>query len=78
MSSAKVQQNTDAKKSSESTQVPTKGKKITWEDLSKHNVASDCWLAVRGKVYDVTSWVPKHPGGEDTIVLNGVSIQTVF
>jgi len=49
----------------------TKGKKITWDELHKHNVESDCWLAVRGKVYNVTSWIPKHPGGVDTIVLNG-------
>jgi len=48
-----------------------KGKKITWEELHKHNVESDCWLAVRGKVYNVTSWISKHPGGVDTIVLNG-------
>lgn len=44
---------------------------ISWEELGKHNVKGDCWMAVRGKVYDVTSWVEKHPGGEDTIVLNG-------
>jgi len=50
---------------------PGKGKKITWEELHKHNVESDCWLAVRGKVYNVTPWVSKHPGGVDTIVLNG-------
>lgn len=51
----------------------SKGKQFTWEELGKHNVRTDCWLAVRGKVYDVTSWIEKHPGGEDTIVLNGVS-----
>jgi len=44
---------------------------ITWEELQKHNVESDCWLAVRGKVYDVTKWIAHHPGGVDTIVLNG-------
>eukprot|EP01119_Soliformovum_irregulare_P001521 TRINITY_DN11221_c0_g1_i1.p1 TRINITY_DN11221_c0_g1~~TRINITY_DN11221_c0_g1_i1.p1 ORF type:complete len:458 (+),score=100.47 TRINITY_DN11221_c0_g1_i1:78-1451(+) len=47
------------------------GKKISWEELAKHNVGDDCWMAVRGKVYNVTDWVPKHPGGYDTIVLNG-------
>jgi len=50
---------------------PTKGDALTWEELQKHNTSDDCWMAVRGKVYDVTSWVTKHPGGEDTIVLNG-------
>jgi len=59
---------------SESKQNSGKGSqkgKITWEELEKHNVASDCWLAVRIKVYDVTKWVPKHPGGVDPIALNG-------
>eukprot|EP01118_Nematostelium_gracile_P009367 TRINITY_DN3148_c0_g1_i1.p1 TRINITY_DN3148_c0_g1~~TRINITY_DN3148_c0_g1_i1.p1 ORF type:complete len:448 (+),score=87.19 TRINITY_DN3148_c0_g1_i1:72-1415(+) len=46
-------------------------KNITWDELAKHNVANDCWFVVRGKVYNVTSWIPKHPGGSDTIVLNG-------
>jgi hypothetical protein len=50
----------------------TSKKVVKFEDFIKHNVESDCWIAVRGKVYDVTSWVPKHPGGVDPIVLNGV------
>jgi fatty acid desaturase/predicted heme/steroid binding protein len=49
----------------------TPKKKITWQELEKHNVGTDCWIAVRGKVYNVTSWIPKHPGGYDTLVLNG-------
>jgi len=28
------------------------------------------WLAIRGQVYDVTSWVNAHLGGKDTILLN--------
>jgi len=50
----------------------------TWDQLEKHNVRDDCWIAVRGKVYDVTSWIPKHPGGEDTLVLNGGRDATVL
>jgi len=33
-------------------------------DLAKHNTASDCWMAISGKVYNVTDFVPKHPGGD--------------
>jgi fatty acid desaturase/predicted heme/steroid binding protein len=39
-------------------------KQYTWEDISKHNSLKDCWIVVSGKVYDVTTWVPKHPGGD--------------
>jgi len=45
-------------------------KKIKLAELFKHNIKSDCWIAVRGKVYNVTDWIPQHPGGSDPIVLN--------
>jgi fatty acid desaturase/cytochrome b involved in lipid metabolism len=38
-------------------------KKYTLEDVSRHNTPADCWLVIWGKVYDVTSWIPNHPGG---------------
>jgi len=46
-------------------------KMISYEELSKHNTINDCWIAVREKVYNVTSWIPDHPGGSDFIVFNG-------
>ncbi len=37
---------------------------ITLQELSKHNSRNDCWMAINGKVYDVTSFIEEHPGGE--------------
>jgi cytochrome b involved in lipid metabolism len=37
------------------------GQKITPEELSRHAGSDDCWMAIRGKVYDVTSYLPDHP-----------------
>ncbi len=36
------------------------------EDISKHSKRDDCWFAINGEVYDVTSFISsgKHPGGE--------------
>jgi len=39
-------------------------KYYTWTEITKHNALHDCWIVVEGKVYDVTQWVPKHPGGD--------------
>ena len=41
---------------------------IKVEDLAKHNLESDCWVAFRGKVYDLTSWLPRHPGTAGAIM----------
>jgi len=42
---------------------------ITWQELSTHNTEKDLWIAVRGKIYDVTNW-HTHPGGRDLLCLN--------
>jgi cytochrome b involved in lipid metabolism len=36
---------------------------ITMEELEKHDKPTDCWIALFGKVYDITKYVAKHPGG---------------
>jgi len=34
-------------------------------DVSTHNSAASCWTIVNGDVYDVTEYVPLHPGGAE-------------
>lgn len=41
---------------------------ITLATIAKHNGRSSCWSAVNGSVYDLTSWIPNHPGGEQVIL----------
>lgn len=33
------------------------------QEVLSHNRPEDCWLIIHGRVYDVTSWIPHHPGG---------------
>ncbi|CAI0546663.1 unnamed protein product [Linum tenue] len=42
-------------------------KYITSEDLKQHNKPGDLWISIQGKVYDVSEWVKRHPGGEVAI-----------
>ncbi len=48
---------------------PTEGKVATFsrEEVAKHNSPESCWLIIDGKVYDVTAFVPEHPGGEEIL-----------
>jgi cytochrome b involved in lipid metabolism len=38
-----------------------------WEEIRKHTSKSDRWMVIDGRVYDVTRWAKKHPGGERLI-----------
>ena len=41
---------------------------ITIEEVEAANTASKAWVAIRGKVYDQTNFVDKHPGGRDFLL----------
>lgn len=45
----------------------TKGT-YTMSDVQAHNTQADCWSAIGGDVYDLTSWVSRHPGGANKII----------
>ncbi|GMM38033.1 hypothetical protein DASC09_053580 [Saccharomycopsis crataegensis] len=36
---------------------------ISIEQVSQHNSKTDCWIIFHSKVYDITNFVSKHPGG---------------
>lgn len=41
---------------------------ITSSFLATKNSIDECWIAYEGKVYDVTHWLAKHPGGIRSIM----------
>ncbi|KAA8497298.1 Delta(5) fatty acid desaturase A [Porphyridium purpureum] len=43
--------------------------KYTWQQVAQHCTEESAWIAVRGKVYDVTDFVDSHPGGRELLLL---------
>merc|ERR1712130_139170 len=42
-------------------------RQITYAELCEHNKETDLWILIDGKVYDVTKFLPEHPGGEEVL-----------
>jgi cytochrome b involved in lipid metabolism len=44
------------------------GTRLTMEEVAKHNKRADCWTIFAGRVYDVTCYLPFHPGGKGELM----------
>jgi len=52
---------------------------LTIQELSKHSTPNDCYLGISGNVYDVSSYISRHPGGRRTITENcGKEVTSIF
>lgn len=40
----------------------------TTEDVESHKTSTSCWVSRGNKVYDVSNFLPDHPGGDDLIL----------
>lgn len=43
-------------------------KYYTLEDIRLHNMSNDTWLIIHNKIYDITSFLEEHPGGEEVLL----------
>ncbi|XP_047521505.1 cytochrome b5 reductase 4 isoform X1 [Pieris napi] len=41
---------------------------VSPSELSLHNTQNDAWLAIRGRVYNITHYLPYHPGGPEELM----------
>lgn len=60
-----------AANASVSTANAPKTTSLTLTEVTKHNSASDCWMAINGNVYNLSSYIQAglHPGGDK--IING-------
>jgi fatty acid desaturase/predicted heme/steroid binding protein len=56
-----------------------KMKQFTWQEVAQHNTESSAWVYIGNAVYDITSWLDRHPGGKDILLLSaGRDISDLF
>ncbi|MDI9848876.1 cytochrome b5-like heme/steroid binding domain-containing protein [Rhodoblastus sp. 17X3] len=48
------------------TETPVQ-KGYTLTDVAAHATPNNCWMAIHGKVYDVTAYLPDHPSRPEII-----------
>lgn len=50
----------------------------TLDEVSAHDAPNDCWMAINGKVYDVSGYAVRHPGGATVYEGCGTDATTLF
>jgi len=50
----------------------------TAAQVATHNNVNDCWLIISGQVYNVTNFIPIHPGGTAIVPYCGTDATTIF
>jgi Cytochrome b involved in lipid metabolism len=48
--------------------VPVATPALTMAVVAQHNTADDCWLVINNNIYNVTDYIPNHPGGDQHII----------
>eukprot|EP01083_Nonionella_stella_P032811 89795_1 len=43
----------------------------TMNQIKKHNKRDDCWMVLNGHVFDLTEYIPFHPGGDEILKAKG-------
>jgi cytochrome b involved in lipid metabolism len=36
---------------------------LKWAEIEQHVEVGDCWIVIEGRVYDVSEFMIRHPGG---------------
>jgi L-lactate dehydrogenase (cytochrome) len=44
---------------------------LSGQEVAKHNSRQSCWVVIKGKAYDLTTFLDDHPGGANSILRYG-------
>ena len=48
------------------------------EEVKQHSYPESCWTIIHNKVYDITNWTTKHPGGNLIRQAAGTECTAIF
>ena len=51
---------------------------FTAAEVAQHKTRADCWTIIDSGVYDITSYVPRHPGGDEILKACGTNGTDLF
>ena len=50
----------------------------SFEEVAQRNSKENCWTIINGAVYDITAYIPRHPGGDEILLACGTDGTTLF
>ena len=51
---------------------------FTSEQVAEHNSKTDCWTIINDNVYDITTYISRHPGGDEILRACGTDGTSLF
>lgn len=63
-----VSNNTNTQNTNIQNNTTTTAKTFTLTQVATHSSESDCYSAINGNVYNLTTWITQHPGGDRAIL----------
>jgi cytochrome b involved in lipid metabolism len=59
---------TDKATTTDNSVASSTAKTYAMAEVITHNSATSCWATIDGNVYNLTTWIKQHPGGEQAIL----------
>lgn len=56
----------------------SKTNEYTYKDIREHRTTASAWVGIHGNVYDITDFIPRHPGGNLILTSLGRDGTTLF
>jgi hypothetical protein len=60
------------------TDASTSDDSISEAEVAAKATADECWTIIDGSVYDITAYIPRHPGGETILAACGTDGTSLF